>query len=130
MTGEKLRSILLSIDESFASVARKLNMTAQNLDGILKTKDIKTGLIERLSIIYNKPVSYFFDETSNIDIHTEGDLSPAFNTGDISYVLSDAVLAERIKNLETRIVEKDKLIDEKNARIDDLKERISELKSN
>ena len=45
-------------------------MTPQSLDNILKNRDIKTGLIEKLSIIYKKPISYFFNEraTTNIEI--------------------------------------------------------------
>lgn len=54
-------------------------------------------------------------------IHTSGDFSPATNDGNVSVVVGDPVLAERIRSLET-------LLDEKDQRIADLKERISELK--
>lgn len=113
-----------------ASICRLTGLTRTTLDAILSGNDFKVSNLEKICQALNKPVSYFFDETSKIDIHTEGDLSPAFTAGDVSYVVGDAVLAERIKHLEAHIVEKDKLIDEKNARIDDLKERIAELKSN
>lgn len=56
------------------------------------------------------------------EIHTEGTLSPASDSGDISLIVGDAVLAERVKSLEA-------LVKEKDARIDELKERIEELKS-
>lgn len=61
------------------------------------------------------------EETAKKEIHTEGDLSPASDSGDISVVVGDAVLTERVKSLET-------LVKEKDARIEELKERINELK--
>lgn len=110
MSGAELKDILTALDESFASVARKLEMTPQNLDSILKTKDVKTGLIERLSKIYNKPISYFFNEERDSSVHTEGDYSPASRDGNVSVVVGDSVLAERVKSLEALLAEKERLI--------------------
>lgn len=120
MTGSELKDILTSLDESLANVARRLGITPQNLDSTLKTKDVKTGLIERLAKLYNKPVSFFFDE-QNTSIHTEGDYSPASDSGDVSVIVGDVVLAERVKLLQ-------QLIEEKDERIAELKERVEELK--
>lgn len=121
MTGEDLKNILLSIDESFASVARKLDMTPQNLDGILRTKDIKTGLIERLCKIYNKPFGYFFDEQPGVSVRTEGAFSPASATGNATVSVGDAAMAAEVKHLR-------ELIAEKNERIADLKDHLNELR--
>lgn len=62
------------------------------------------------------------EETPKKDVHTEGDFSPASDSGDISVIVGDAVLAERVKHLQ-------QLVAEKNERIADLKERIDELKN-
>ncbi len=62
------------------------------------------------------------EETTKEKVHTEGDYSPASDSGDVSVVIGDAVLAERVKSLES-------LVAEKNERISELKERIQELKS-
>lgn len=56
------------------------------------------------------------------EVHTEGDYSPASESGDVSVIVGDAVLAERVKSLEA-------LVAEKNERIAELKERIAELKA-
>lgn len=56
------------------------------------------------------------------EVHTEGDYSPASDSGDVSVIVGDAVLAERVKSLEA-------LVAEKNERIAELKERIEELKA-
>lgn len=122
MTGEELKKRLSAIDETLANIARKLDMTPQNLDGILKTKDIKTGFIEKLCIAYNKPISYFFDEPTDKPVmagdHNQYNEHHAHDNYNGN---ADAVLSERVKSLEA-------LVDEKNERISELKERIEELK--
>ena len=127
MTGLALKDILTSLDESLACVARRLNTTPQNLDSILKTKDIKTGLIERLSKIYNMPISFFFDEktatTNHISAKGENNgilFAGDNNSGDICCVPA-SIVNERIAHLE-------EMLAEKNERIKELKERIEELK--
>lgn len=55
-------------------------------------------------------------------MQTQGDYSPASDSGDVSVVVGDAVLAERVKFLQ-------RLINEKDERINELKERIEELKA-
>lgn len=62
------------------------------------------------------------EETPKNGVHTEGDFSPASDKGDVSVIVGDAVLAERVKMLQ-------QLIDEKDERIAELKERIEELKA-
>lgn len=62
------------------------------------------------------------EDTPRKEVHTEGDYSPASDSGDVSVIVGDAVLAERVKSLEV-------LVAEKNERIAELKERIEELKA-
>lgn len=62
------------------------------------------------------------EDTPKKEVHTEGDYSPASDSGDVSVIVGDAVLAERVKSLEA-------LVAEKNERIAELKERIEELKA-
>lgn len=62
------------------------------------------------------------EDTPKKAVHTEGNYSPASESGDISVIVGDAILAERVRLLE-------KLIEEKNERISELKERIEELKA-
>lgn len=60
-------------------------------------------------------------ESATSKVHTEGDYSPASDSGDVSVIVSDAVLAERVRLLE-------QIIREKDERIKEYKERIEELK--
>ena len=54
------------------------------------------------------------EESPKKEVHTEGDYSPASDSGDVSVVVGDAVLAERVRLLE-------KIIAEKEERISDLR---------
>lgn len=60
-------------------------------------------------------------ESATSKVHTEGDYSPASDSGDVSVIVGDAVLAERVRLLE-------QIIKEKDERIKEYKERIEELK--
>ena len=124
MTGLDLKSYLAHLDVSFAETARKLGMQSQGLDGVFKTKDIKTGLLERLSKIYKVPISYFYGEGSeNPDIKVIADGTSAASVNGNATVYADNALAtERIHYLEAIIVEKD-------ARIKELKECLEIIKN-
>lgn len=122
MNGKVLKQRLVRRYKTLADVARKLEVSPQSLDQTLAAADIKTGFIERLAAAYGVSASVFFEDEQIKIIHTEGDFSPASESGDVSVSMGEAVLSERIKSLEA-------LIAEKNERIAELKERIEELKA-
>ncbi len=62
MNGKQLKLQLLKIEPTLVEVANKLGVSKQNLDSKLSASDIKTGLIERLAAIYERPISFFFGE--------------------------------------------------------------------
>jgi len=64
MTGEQLKIQLLKIEPTLVEVANKLGVSKQNLDAKLSASDIKTGLIERLAVLYERSISFFFGEES------------------------------------------------------------------
>lgn len=124
MTGLDLKSYLAHLDASFAETARKIGMQPQSLAGVFKTKDIKTGLLEKLSKVYNIPISYFYGEGSeNPDIKVIADgTSAASVKGNATVYADSALTTERIRYLEAIIVEKD-------ARIQELKDCLEILKN-
>lgn len=121
MTGDLLKQRLLKRFKVLADVAKKIDVSAQSLNQTLAAADIKTGFIEKLAAAYDVSPAIFFDDENISVVSTEGDYSPASDSGDVSVVVGDAVLAERVKSLE-------KLVAEKDERIGELKERIEELK--
>lgn len=62
MKGEVLKSQLLKIEPTLTEVARKLEVSKQSLSQALTASDIKTGFIEKLASVYNRPVGFFFGE--------------------------------------------------------------------
>lgn len=105
MNGETLKAQLLKIEPTLVEVARKLDMSKQNLDAKLSTADIKTGFIEQLAAIYGRPISFFFGEKLEIEIN---DNEHSFNSN------ADEVIKELtsiIKSQEARIAQlTDKLL--------------------
>ena len=125
MTGEELRPFLTHLDSTLASVAKKLDMPRQNLDKMLKTKNIKSGLLEKLSKIYDVPVSYFYGgnvEDERINVKAEG-TSAASVHGNATVKIDNALASERIHYLEAIIIEKDERIKELKECIEILKPR-------
>ena len=88
----------------------KIGMPQQNVSRVFNGESIDT---KRLVAVSRALDFNFFELYSNIDhreVHTEGDYSPASDSGDVSVVIGDAVAAERIKSLETLLEEKERLI--------------------
>lgn len=105
MNGELLKTQLLKIEPTLVEVANKLGMSKQNLDSKLSAADIKTGFIEQLAALYDKPISYFFGERSEIEIN---EVERSFNAN------ADEIIKELtsiIKSQEARIAQlTDKLL--------------------
>lgn len=105
MTGETLKTQLLKIETTLVEVARKLDMSKQNLDAKLSTADIKTGFIEQLAALYDKPISFFYGEKSEVEIN---EVERSFNSN------ADEIIKELtsiIKTQEARIAQlTDKLL--------------------
>lgn len=105
MTGETLKTQLLKIESTLVEVARKLDMSKQNLDAKLSTADIKTGFIEQPAALYNKPISFFYGEKSEVEINV---VERSFNSN------ADEIIKELtsiIKTQEARIAQlTDKLL--------------------
>lgn len=118
----KLKVEALRFPGGIKGLAEKVGMTEQNLHRCVRENKIQAQDLESIAKQLNMSVSEFFDEAPKAVVHTEGDYSPASKNGDVSVIVGDAVLAERVRSLEALLAEKD-------ARIEELKERIEELKS-
>lgn len=118
----KLKVETLRFPGGIKGLAEKVGMTEQNLHRCVRENKIQAQDLESIAKQLNMSVSEFFDEAPKAVVHTEGDYSPASKNGDVSVIVGDAVLLERVKALEALLAEKD-------ARIEELKERIEELKA-
>ena len=117
--GKEIEARINELKISKVEFARRIGTSKQNVARILEKRTMDTASLAK----YSEALDYnFFDLFATPSaIHTEGDFSPASESGDVSVVVGDALMAERVRSLEA-------LLAEKNARIDELKERIDELK--
>lgn len=115
---EKLQELKMSKTE----FGRRIGIPQQNVNRILEKDTIDTGKLIKVSeaLKFNF-FSLYCEETPRVEVRTHGNYSPASDSGDVSVVVGDTVLAERVEMLQ-------RLIKEKDERIIELKERIEELK--
>ena len=116
---KKLQELKMSKTE----FGRRIGIPQQNVNRILEKDTIDTGKLVQISEALNfNFFTLYCEEAPKVEVKTEGDYSPASDEGDVTVIVGDAVLAERVKLLQ-------QLIKEKDERINELKERIEELKA-
>lgn len=113
-------------DGNKAAFAKSIGLPPTGLSNYLGTQRRSKPSVDMITKIitkHNVDARWLLtgEETPKKEIHTEGPLSPASDSGKIEVIVGDAVLAERVKSLEALLAEKDE-------RISELKERIAELK--
>lgn len=119
--GEEIKSRFDKSGLTQKEFGSRIGMPQQNVGRVFNGEGIDT---KRLVAVSRALDFNFFELYTNIEhrqVHTEGNYSPASDSGDVSVVVGDAVLAERVELLQ-------KLLNEKDERITELKERIQELK--
>lgn len=97
MNGEILKTQLLKLEPTLVEVAKKLDISKQALDSRLSASDIRTGFIEQLAMLYERPISFFFGEDNKVEIK---DVERSFNAN------ADEIIKELtsiIKSQEERI---------------------------
>lgn len=120
--GEEIKSRFDKSGLTQKEFGSKIGMPQQNVSRVFNGESIDTKRLVAVSRALN---FNFFELYANIEqrqVHTEGDYSPASDSGDVSVMVGDAVLAERVRLLQ-------QLMEEKDERITELKERIEELKA-
>ena len=63
MKGDDIRRILTGNGFILKDVAEKMGVTPQNLQSLLNSADIKTGVLEQISKAINKNIYFFFEES-------------------------------------------------------------------
>ncbi len=114
-------------DGNKAAFAKSIGLPPTGLSNYLgkqRRSKPSVDMVTKIVVMFDVDARWLLtgEETPKKEVHTEGDYSPASETGDVSVIVGDAVLAERVKLLQ-------QLIKEKNERINELKERIEELKA-
>lgn len=60
MSGEELKRIITTVDIPQAQIAEMLGIFPQSFHTLLKSKDVKSGMIESLCRILNKDITFFY----------------------------------------------------------------------
>lgn len=140
MNGKTLRARILKIEPSIGEVAKKLNVLPQSLNQTLNAADIKTGFIEQLVEVFEKPVSYFFGEeyvkiedNSRHDDHSAilGGKTEHYENGSSELLLAKLKIAEgQIESLKEQISTKDETIAALRTDVDSKQQMINYLMEN
>ena len=112
MTGQELRAKLIPTNKQITELARLMGISHQSLSQALTTKDVKTGLIEKLASALGLPLSYFYGEgTSEPHAIAHGNRAIAAVNSTISPEQSEkAVLEEKVRGMQKLLDEKDRTI--------------------
>lgn len=101
MDGKQLKERLRSLNVTQTEIAKSLNTSLPNLNAALASKDVKSGLIERLAAITGVPISFFYT----------GELPEDFNPLLTKDQLERAEkLHEEMERKDAEIAEKDRQI--------------------
>ena len=120
--GEEIKSRFDKSGLTQKEFGARIGMPQANVGRVFNGESISTQRLVAVSRALNFNFFELYCTTKSHKVRTEGDYSPSSGSGDISVIVGDAVLAERVKHLQ-------QLVAEKNERIADLKERIDELKN-
>ncbi len=112
MTGLELKAKIAPTGKTISELARMIGLTQQGMSQALTTKDVKTGLIEKLASALELPLSYFYGEsTSEPHAIAHGTRAIAAVNSTISPEQSEkAVLEEKVKGMQKLLDEKDRTI--------------------
>lgn len=73
MNGKNLKEKLQADGVNLSALARKMGYaTDQNLHSVLGAKDVRSGLIEDLAKVLNKPIGWFYEEEASSTFENNG----------------------------------------------------------
>lgn len=112
MTGQELRAKLIPTNKQITELARLMGISHQSLSQALTTKDVKTGLVEKLASALGLPLSYFYgDGITEPQAIAHGNRAIAAVNSTISPEQSErAVLEEKVRGMQKLLDEKDRTI--------------------
>ncbi len=98
------------LGKSVTELAKMVGLTQQGMSQALTSKDVKTGLVEKLASALNLPLSYFYGEEGDVRAVANGHKAIAAINSTISPQSEKAVLEEKIRGMEKLLTEKERTI--------------------
>lgn len=68
MSGEEIKRKLIAEGYQITSIAEKLNLSQPNMSRALGVADVKTGFIEKLCVVLNKDLSFFYGGSTYLPV--------------------------------------------------------------
>lgn len=96
MKGSDLKELLRKEGVVFTHLAEALEMSQQNLSAAFTRDDVKSGLLEKIAKILNKPIGFFYGEAFGQVQTAVGDNNTQV-AGNYSNVSSDPGVLELLK---------------------------------
>lgn len=125
MKGDRVKNVLREHGVKLIELAQILGESQSNTSSLLSGADIKTGLLERISIATGIPISEFFGEKSSISATMQGGNGNRMMTG-VGNVMGDGN-SELVTALKGEIEMLKAIIEEKNADLKDANEKINKF---
>lgn len=100
MTGEQLEQFLQGRGVKKLDTADKLGMSLQNYCAIFKTKDIKTGMLERISSATGIPIPEFYGIATYSLVAGDGNTQVAGNNNMVNTEGFVALLSKKDEQID------------------------------
>ncbi len=110
MTGMELKAKITPSGKSISEVARMIGLSQQGLSQALSTKDVKTGLIEKIATALGLPLSYFYGDGTDGRAIANGNRAIAAVNSTISEQSEKAILEEKVRGMQKLLEEKERVI--------------------
>lgn len=96
MKGSDLKDLLRKEGVILSQLAEDLGMSQQNLSAAFTREDVKSGLLEKMARILNKPIGFFYGETFG-PVQSVGDNNAQVTQVAGNYSASDSAVLELLK---------------------------------
>ena len=96
MKGSDLKDLLRKEGVVLSQLAEDLGMSQQNLSAVFTRDDVKSGLLEKISRILNKPIGFFYGETFG-PVQSMGNNNTQITQVAGNYTGSDQAVLELLK---------------------------------
>lgn len=125
MKGDRVKNVLRVHGVKLIELAQMLGESQSNTSSLLNGADIKTGLLERISVATGIPISEFFGERSSISATMQGGNGNRMMAG-VGNVMGGGD-SELVAALKGEIELLKGIIAEKNADLKDANEKINKF---
>lgn len=115
MSGKEVKDRLAAIGIKQIELARMLKVPQPNISGMFNSKDVKSGMLERIAAAIGKDMRFFYPELAqpcSNSVHNSGVISTSAGDADICYNSDKVIemLNDQLKTKDDQLLARDKQI--------------------